>query len=440
MTKEQGSHMPFTVHADTDVGRQREGNEDNMFSGKTVFAVADGMGGAAAGEIASAEALKPVAELDGTAFDEPSAATEALQRAIQAANHGVVSKAEANPTYSGMGTTLTVVMVREDKLHLAHVGDSRAYLLRRDEDIDQLTTDHTLVEQLVQEGRLSRDEIGMHPQRSVITRAIGAEPDVEVDTLPPLVLRPGDQVLLCSDGLTGPVDDDHIAAIMRDTPDGDEAVRKLLETANERGGPDNITVVLLRIGEEGGGNATGAAARETTAALDAVGAATKPSIAIRTRPDSDGHNWASDFGRYGDRQGAGRAAVPPASPPSGGGRRVLAALFGTLVLLAILGAGGWLMLSRAFFLADHQGQVAIFNGLPQQVGGVALYRMASPTGVPVAELDPVTRERIRAGLTVSSRAEADAIVERYRSDIQQQAAPRQQRPDRQDRQDRDGSS
>src|SRR5687768_122861 len=175
--------MRITAYAKTDVGRHREGNEDNMFSGSTVFAVADGMGGHVAGEVASETALRPVSELDGATFEDPRAATDSLRAAIEAANRNVVSQAKEDPNLTGMGTTLTAVMVREGHLHLAHVGDSRAYLLRNGEEINQLTTDHTLVEQLVQDGRLSRDEVAHHPQRSVITRAIGVEHSVEVDTL-----------------------------------------------------------------------------------------------------------------------------------------------------------------------------------------------------------------------------------------------------------------
>lgn len=431
--------MRITAYAGSDVGQARKGkvNEDSLFSGTTVFAVADGMGGHQAGEIASEEAVKPLAELDGRTFDEPDAATEALREAIRAANRSVVDKAEANSEYSGMGTTLTAVMVRDGRLHLAHVGDSRAYLLRSDEELNQLTTDHTLVEQLVQEGRLSRDEVSTHPQRSVITRAIGVEREVEVDTLPPLVLEAGDQVLLCSDGLSGPVDDSEIAEILMSVHDGDEAVDRLLHAANSRGGPDNITVVLLRVEAEDeqqpAGTGRRGAARGETAALGAGvggvaadgaagnGNATRrrPSIAIRTRPEIDSHDWAADMGRYGDRQGAARA---PGTTRSGRGRRVLAVLTSVVVLLAVVGVGGWLVLSRAFFIGEIDGQVAIYNGVPEEVAGVRLYRLVERTGLPLTQLPARRRENLREGITVGSLTEARDTVELYRSEADESAS------------------
>jgi protein phosphatase len=405
--------MRITAYAKTDVGRTRQGNEDSYFEGTTVFAVADGMGGHQAGEVASEMALRPIAALDGREFDEPREATDALREAIESANSTVSDEARTNPDHAGMGTTLTAVLVRDGRLHLAHVGDSRAYLLRGDEDIDQHTTDHTLVEQLVQEGRLSRDEISTHPQRSVITRAIGVDADVEVDTLAPLVLQPGDQVLLCSDGLTGPVDDTAIAGILTSVADGDEAVKQLIDEANANGGPDNITVVLLRAGDGHGGAAgDGQGGEAATAAIAAV-EPPRPNISIRTRPpESEGHDWARDFSRYGDRN------VGEDSERRGWVKRILALVTGLVILAAVLAVGGWLVLSRAFFLGDLDGNVAIFNGLPEEVAGVELYRLREETDVPVDSLSPMTQQRVREGLTVASMSEAEAVVARYRNDAE----------------------
>ena len=395
------------VFAGTDVGRVREGNEDSYFTGDTVFAVADGMGGHQAGEVASQAAVKPLEDLDGRSFTSPEEATQALRQAIERANRDVVGQAQADPKLSGMGTTLTAVLVRDGELHLAHVGDSRAYLLRDGSGLSQLTTDHTLVEQLVQEGQLSRDEIATHPQRSVITRAIGVDVQVQVDTLAPQVLQPDDQVLLCSDGLTGPVDEDDIADILRTTDDGDEAVARLLEAANARGGPDNITVVLLRVTPDDG---EAPAPRRVTTVAPATSA-----IPIRPDTGTGSRDWATDLGRLGDRQGVDRAA---GRTPSGGRlRRMLGVLTGVAVLLAVLGVGSWLVLSRAFFVGERDGAVAIFNGLPEEVAGVPLYRLVETTDVAVADLSPLTQERIRGGFTVGSLEEARATVEEYRAEI-----------------------
>ena len=416
--------MRITAFARTDVGRHREINEDNEFHGATVFAVADGMGGHVAGEIASERALESIRELDGKNFDDPRAATDALRVAIEEANRAVVAEAEEKPDLAGMGTTLTAVMVRDGSMHIAHVGDSRAYLLRGGEQIDQLTTDHTLVEQLVQDGRLSRDEIANHPQRSVITRAIGVEPEVEVDTLAPLVLQPGDQILLCSDGLTGPVSDEQITNLLLSEPDGDMVVDRLIQAANDGGGPDNITVVLLRV--EGDGTMPPRVAagdldndNDTNPNLSvAPGDATR-SIPIRTRPASENHDWARDMSRYGDRQGVDG---PAGKDQRRGGRRALAIITGFLVIVAILIAGGYLLLSRAYFIGDAGGNVGIFNGLPQDVAGFELYRQLSDTGLPMSALPAFQQERIREGIAVGSRAAAERIVAGYRAELEDNAS------------------
>jgi PPM family protein phosphatase len=420
MSGSKGFQMRITAYAATDVGRHRELNEDNLYAGTTVFAVADGMGGHAAGEVASAAALRPIAALDGQEFSQDKAATDALREAVKAANREVVSEAREDPGKSGMGTTLTAVIVRDGQLHLGHVGDSRAYLLRGAEAIDQLTTDHTLVEQLVQDGRLSRDEIATHPQRSVITRAIGVDNEVEVDTLAPLVLQPGDQLLLCSDGLTGPVSDEEITSILLDEPDGDTAVQRLIDAANEHGGPDNITVVLLRVEDDGSpraaatdhpDEAAGDPAEQPTVSLGPP----PRSIPIRTRPESAGHDWATDMGRYGDRQGveSGTGLEHPRT-----GRRILAIITGVVILLGILAAGGYLLLSRAYFVgASASDTITIYNGLPQDVAGVPLHRELEDSGLPLSGLPAHQQERIRNGITFPSRAEADSAVEGYRNEI-----------------------
>jgi PPM family protein phosphatase len=420
--------MRITAHAATDVGRHREGNEDSMFSGRSVFAVADGMGGHQAGEVASAAALQPIAALDGTEFADEREASEALREAIEAANSKVVTEARADPRLAGMGTTLTAVMVREGQLHLAHVGDSRAYLLRPGERINQLTTDHTLVEQLVQDGRLSRDEIATHPQRSVITRAIGVDATVDVDTFPPLVLQPGDQILLCSDGLTGPVTDQQLTDLLMSEPDGDSVVTQLIQAANDAGGPDNITVVLLRVHPDddategateriGDAAAVGAAAAAPAASDDDTTPPGAPprSIQIRTRPEPEkGHDWAKDMSRYGDRQG-----VEGTGPERRGrGRRVLAMLTGIVIILAILGGGGYLLLSRAYFIGEADGTIRIYNGVNQTIAGVELFREVSDSGVPIAALPAHQQGRLREGLTVSSVDEAENTIAGYETQIE----------------------
>ena len=240
--------MRLSSFAGTDVGRARSGNEDSYFCGRTVLAVADGLGGHQGGEVASAAAVEPLAALDGREFADPAEAADELTAAIREANAAILDRAGGDPGLWGMGTTVTAAaLAGEHHLQLAHVGDSRAYLLR-DGSLEQLTTDHTVVAELVRRGRLSPAQAAIHPERSILTRAVGLDPRIPVDTPDPLELQDGDQVLLCSDGLTEPVDDDQIAQLLSAEPDGNAACQALIDAANAAGGPDNITVVLLRVG------------------------------------------------------------------------------------------------------------------------------------------------------------------------------------------------
>jgi PPM family protein phosphatase len=246
-TSKEAGGMHVSGFAATDRGRVREGNEDAYHCGTTLFAVADGLGGHRAGEIASGTAIEVVAKLDQPPPDDPDEARQALAEAFAAANRAVIEKAASDPAYSGMATTLTVALLRQNQLHIAHVGDSRAYLLRDGQPLRQLTSDHTVVAQLVRQQRMSRDEAAVHPFRSVLVTAVGLEPEPQVDLLRPLDLQPGDQVLLCSDGLTEPVADETIAELLAANSDGGAACRALIDAANRAGGPDNITAVLLRV-------------------------------------------------------------------------------------------------------------------------------------------------------------------------------------------------
>jgi PPM family protein phosphatase len=192
--------------------------------------------------------VAPLSSPDGREFADPAEAAEALTAAIREANAAILDRAAGDPGLWGMGTTVTAAaLAGERHLQLAHVGDSRAYLLR-DGSLEQLTTDHTVVAELVRRGRLTPAQAAIHPERSILTRAVGLDPRIPVDTPDPLELQDGGQVLLCSDGLTEAVDDDQIAQVLSAEPDGNAACQALIEAANAAGGPDNITVVLLRVG------------------------------------------------------------------------------------------------------------------------------------------------------------------------------------------------
>jgi protein phosphatase len=220
----------------SDVGREREGNEDSFLDQPPLFAVADGMGGAQAGEVASGIAVEALAEA-GEAHD--------LQRAIEDANTRIHTRAKGDRGLSGMGTTVTAAWVDADSLTLAHVGDSRAYRLR-DGALEQLTEDHSLVGGLVRMGSITPAEAQEHPQRSVILRAVGVEPQVEVD-VDEHALAGGDVYLLCSDGLSGMVRDEVIEATLALDASLEDQAEMLIELANASGGRDNITAVLFRV-------------------------------------------------------------------------------------------------------------------------------------------------------------------------------------------------
>jgi PPM family protein phosphatase len=240
--------MRLSSFAATDVGLQRAGNEDSHLRGRTVFAVADGLGGHQGGEVASAMAVERLGALDGRSFAEPAQAAAALAVAIADANRAILERGVADQGLWGMGTTVTAAAVVGDLvLQLAHVGDSRAYLLRGDGPPRQLTTDHTVVAELVRRGRLTPQQAASHPERSILTRAVGLDPNVQVEQPAPLGLQPGDQVLLCSDGLTETVADEQLAEVLAGQADGDDACQALIAAAIAAGGPDNITVVLLRV-------------------------------------------------------------------------------------------------------------------------------------------------------------------------------------------------
>jgi serine/threonine protein phosphatase PrpC len=228
----------------SDVGRRRDTNEDSYFKSSSVFAVADGMGGARAGEVASRIAVEAFA----LERDEKRRPESQLAQIARSANRKIYALAQADASRAGMGTTLTAAMLVKNELVIAHVGDSRAYCLR-DGVLERLTEDHSLVEELVRQGNLTAEAAKENPLRSIITRALGPEPEVEIETFT-YPARKGDVYLLCSDGLTGMVPDDQVAEILRESDSLEAAGRKLVAEANASGGRDNITVVLFRLEDD----------------------------------------------------------------------------------------------------------------------------------------------------------------------------------------------
>src|SRR5579859_2718432 len=229
----------------TDTGRQRRDNEDSAFVREPLFVVADGMGGAQAGEVASRMAIETF-EQD---LPEGTSVEQSLAELVREANRRIHERARSEREHAGMGTTLTAAYLEDAGVAIAHVGDSRAYLLR-DGTLKRLTRDHSLVDELVQRGKLTEQQAAEHPQRSIITRALGPEPEVEVDTWT-YPVRPGDVLMLCSDGLTSMISEDDVAEILGGAPSLAQAGEELVGAANQAGGRDNITVVLFGVEEAG---------------------------------------------------------------------------------------------------------------------------------------------------------------------------------------------
>ena len=377
----------------TDTGRKRRHNEDAYVVEPPLFAVADGMGGAQAGELASslaAAALKDVPEPGG-------GGEERVDELIQQANRRVYERQSQDAAASGMGTTMTVALVEDGRVAIGHVGDSRAYLIRG-RSLEQLTEDHSLVAELVRSGKLSPEEAEGHPQRSVITRALGTDPDVDVDTFS-VETRPGDLFLICSDGLTSMVDDDMIMTeVASNRDDLKSAAKALVRAANNGGGEDNITVVFFEIDGTGDTERTitlppredGADAAEEEDTLDELDRV--PAIQATN-------------GRGGERA------------PRGPGRRVLVA---TLFLALLVGASGFVVwgLWRSHFVGtEANGHVAVYQGVPWNVvGNVHLYRTVYVSPLLAAQLSQAERRRL-FDHSLRSEDSARTEVRRYEEQI-----------------------
>jgi len=362
--------MPLRVAEEamkTDTGRQRTTNEDSYFARGPLYAVADGMGGAQAGEVASrmaAEAFEPAER--GT--ESPEAF---LRSVVESANKQIHSLSQDDSSRSGMGTTLTAVLLDGDEVSIGHVGDSRAYRLREGE-LKLLTSDHSLVEELRRQGRLTEEEAEDHPQRSIITRALGPEQDVEVDTLTASA-RPDDVYLICSDGLTTMVRDAKIKEILLESSSLEEAATWLVNEANEAGGRDNITVIAFRLEE---GEAVEADDGATLVGPTAAGAGL---TAESVRKEAERRRRASL---------GGAASGPPPRRREAKQERKRGFPVKSLVALVLIAGvfvGGFFAAKQVYFLGtDEGGRLSLYRGLPYDLPfGIELYTevTSSPTRV-----------------------------------------------------------
>ena len=388
----------------SDVGLLRQNNQDGGYASQHLLVLADGMGGAAAGDVASSVTVGHLAALDDDVHQADDL-LPLLRKAISDAHTDLIERAINDPQLAGLGTTCIAIMRSSNKLAMVHVGDSRAYLFR-DDHLTQVTHDHTLVQYLVDHGELTPEEAEYHPKRNVIMRALGDFPgEVELDESVREAI-PGDRWLLCSDGLCGYVSDETNENTLRDTTDINECGQQLIELALAAGGPDNVTVVLADVIDD-------------SQLLDAP-APQKPIIV---------GSAAVDFYRptRGSNSSAGKAAAlraalqentdtgEPVDDTDVKGSRHIGAKLGVLGVLLLLVAGlifgGYTWTQSQYYVATSDGKVAIYQGIPQKIGSLHLSHVVRTTSIKVSELPPVTQERLKTPITRTSLREAEKVVE-----------------------------
>ncbi|HEX2087947.1 MAG TPA: Stp1/IreP family PP2C-type Ser/Thr phosphatase [Solirubrobacteraceae bacterium] len=360
-------------------GRQRRANEDSYYARAPLYAVADGMGGAQAGEVASRIAI----EILGAAGVPDGVAEQRLAEVVQEANERIHDASRSDQGLAGMGTTMTVALVGPDDVTIAHVGDSRAYRLRG-EELERLTDDHSLVEELRRQGRLTDEEAEIHPQSSIITRALGPEAHVEVDTRT-WRARAGDVYLLCSDGLTTMVKERLIAETLRSAPSLRDAGERLIDAANDAGGRDNITVVVFRLDEVEGG---AAGEEQATAHGDDALRTSDVQAALEAEERRRGGSATATAPRAERREPVTSSRrLEPVRPPAGRGgrrkerrerpwrRRALIALAVLAFVVVPIGIGTLAALRAVYFIgSDGQGYVTVYRGVPWELPlGLDLY-------------------------------------------------------------------
>ncbi len=356
--------MPIpSFGAGTNIGLVREQNEDSLIAMPPLFALCDGMGGHEAGEVASGIAVKSL--LDEAPIHADG---KALGRAVIAANRAVLAGAEQEKGRPGMGTTCTAAIVEGDHLVVAQVGDSRAYLLHEG-SLQQITRDHSLVADLVDAGRITEDEARVHPQRSIITRALGNDPDMVPDIYE-LAVEPGDRLMLCSDGLYGMVVDPVIEKVTKETPDPSECVDELIKAALDAGGADNVSVIVVDISSSDEGKGGGQTADATS------GANTK-----RRR------------------------------------KRIIGFVIAFILVVGGVVGGTYAYAQHSAYLIDQNGYVTVYRGLRGHIGELSFSWYEKTTDIKVSDLSASVASRLASGIQVDSVASADELLTSYRQQV-----------------------
>lgn len=406
--------------ARSDVGLLRKSNQDSGYAGPHLLAVADGMGGAAGGDIASSVVVAHLAPLDDDAMSGDLLGR--LREAVHESHSELLGRVAEDPSLAGLGTTVVALLRSGDRFAMIHIGDSRAYLLR-DGELLQVTTDHTFVQHLVEAGRLTTEEAEHHPQRSVLLRVLGDnESDIVLDEWTHEA-KVGDRWLLCSDGLSGVVSAETIEYALASIPNVDECADTLVNLALRGGGPDNVTVVIADVLDldslpDGAapvmtpqtvGAATGRSLPTAAAGGGAAGRAAALGTAAPGRPEED----SADDDEPG-AQGRSRA------------RTLLSALLATLVTLAVIvavGAAGFRWSQSQYYVGVDSGYVAVYRGIPQRLGPVELSQVEERTEIRVVDLPPFARQRLEEPISADSLEAAQEIVDLLAAEVQPEPEP-----------------
>ncbi len=398
------SHSAAASH----VGKIRSNNQDSGYSGRQLFMVADGMGGHAGGDVASAIATKRIIEADQP-YRSPQDAEFALQAALIAANSQLAETVFEHTELTGMGTTVSALVVLEGEVAIAHIGDSRIYLLR-DGELSQITVDHTFVQRLVDSGRITEQEAMVHPRRSVLMRVLGdVESSPEIDTSI-LATLPGDRWLICSDGLSGVVSNTAIAAALSTDLDAQGVADRLVKESLDGGAPDNVTIVVVDIGSPDERVDVPTVVGSAAAPL-AFGEEPSRSRALRmsslrlhpvreTHFEPDSQDYLSELIEEDERRAR---------------RRKITWLMGIILLVvAIVGAAilGYQWTQTRYFVGVEGSNVAIFQGVQQDLGPIALSSVYEDTSLKVSELRVFDRQQVQQTISATSLEDAKLIVER----------------------------
>lgn len=413
--------MTERTAAASHVGRVRSNNQDSGYAGTHLFVVADGMGGHAGGDVASALAIQAIAQTDAR-FDTAEEARDALEQALLTANGELAETVFEHPELTGMGTTVSGLVRVGERMALAHIGDSRIYLLR-DGEFTQVTKDHTFVQRLVDSGRITPEEAAVHPRRSVLMRVLGdvdISPEIDTDVLETM---PGDRWLLCSDGLSGYVDDERIAEILTENADAEAAVDALIQASLDNGAPDNVTVLVVGVDDDESSGVSppimvGSAAKPLSFRPVEEKRASKslPQLLLhplKPTPDPEDEHFepeSEEFLRELIAEDRRRKI-----------RRRVTWSVGLVLIISLIAAAltaGYQWTQTRFFVGEVDGRVAIFQGVQQNAGPIPLSSVYQETSIDLMALTPFSRNAVEQTISAVDLIDALAIIERLRREAE----------------------